>query len=273
MGGSDGSRRGKRFVNEPTVLMTTSPIPLHPDMSYIEQSMASVREQLPDARVIILADGVRPEQEHLRPAYDEYVLRLTLKLPDWSAELYQSPVWVHQANLIRVGVEMTTTSTVAFVEHDSVLTGEIPWGRLVETIESKQAHCIRLVGFHEIPWYWAHLMCDDKNREVNGLPLRRTYQWSCQPHIASTEIYRKICETYFAPESRSFIESVMWSVVANAWVERGDKGWDPWRLWIYAPPDDMRRCFPLPGRGDEGPLPQRFVYPEDTRPAGAPAPT
>ena len=57
------------------VLIPTSPIPSHPSTEMIETTIASVKEQLPDAPIIVMIDGIRPEQAELRPAYDEYTRR------------------------------------------------------------------------------------------------------------------------------------------------------------------------------------------------------
>jgi hypothetical protein len=58
------------------VLIPTSPIPSHPSTEMIETTIASVKEQLPDAPIILMIDGIRPEQAELRPAYEEYTRRI-----------------------------------------------------------------------------------------------------------------------------------------------------------------------------------------------------
>ena len=42
----------------------------------IEQTIRDIRANLPDCEIIIMLDGIRPEQEDRRGAYEEYKRRL-----------------------------------------------------------------------------------------------------------------------------------------------------------------------------------------------------
>ncbi len=112
-------------------------------------------------------------------------------------------------------------------------------------------------------------MLDRQRRWPNGIPMLRTKQWSGCPHLSSTEFYRKMIARYFDPSCRCFVESVMWGVIANQ-IGRNESRWDEWRLWMYAPEGDMLRFLPLPGRGTDEPLAQRFAYPGGVIPEDAP---
>lgn len=258
-------------IQDITVLMTTSPIPLHPSTDFIEQSMASIREQLPDAPTVILCDGIHPSFPPERtPAYEEYLERLLRLVKDWGDVIvYESPEWVHQANLTRMGLTLTDTPCVAFMEHDTLVFGDIPWAKMVGAIESNQAHTIRLSTAIDVPWYWQHLMLDEVRKWPNGIPMLRTRQWSGCPHLSSTEFYRKMIATYFDPACRCFVESVMFGVIGTS-IGRDESLWDQWRLWLYAPEGDMLRFSPLPGRGSDEPLEQKYAYPGGVRMPDAP---
>jgi hypothetical protein len=86
-----------------TVLIPSSPIAAHPDTSMIEQTVRDVRAKLPDSEIVIMLDGVRPEQEDRREAYERYkrrFLRLTHHM--WHNVLpiiFDQPV--HQAAMTR----------------------------------------------------------------------------------------------------------------------------------------------------------------------------
>ena len=63
-------------MREITVVIPTSPIPSHPSTAIIDETIASVRKQLPDSRIIVTADGVRAEQVGMANNYFEYLVAL-----------------------------------------------------------------------------------------------------------------------------------------------------------------------------------------------------
>ncbi len=236
-----------------TVIVTTSPVTMHPRTDDIECTIDSVRAHLPDAEVIVVADGVRPEQEHLRARYAEYLHRLC-----WVTNFHYRNVvplvldeWVHQANAVRAALALVTTPLVLFMEHDTPLKETpIQWAELCALIESGEANSVRF--HHEDRIHPEHegLMVDHETRDVVGVPVRRTMTWWQRPHLASTEFYRGVLDR-FPTECRSMIEDFMYGVVSSAHVDRGDAAWDDWRLYVYTPDGGMQRSWHLDSRGDE----------------------
>jgi hypothetical protein len=109
---------------------------------------------------------------------------------------------------------------------------------------------------------------------VEGQPLLRTAQWSQRPHLASTEFYRNVLSRYFGTEARTMIEDVMHGVVDHAWRTDREQGWERFRLWLYAPPGDVKRSTHLDGRAGESKFEDRWVFAYDgPPPVGAPYPT
>ena len=196
---------------------------------------------------------------------------LTNVLPVWT------PEHEHQANLMRQALEMVRTPLVLFMEHDTPLCGEIPWGELGDVILSGQANVIRLSSEASILEPWQHLFLDtqDAPQYVGGIPLVRTVQWSSRPHLADADWYRRIIDTWFDPSSRIFTEEVLHGVVQHAWRTRREAGWREWRLWMYAPPGDMKRSWHTDGRAgaDKGEDGWVFAYPGGGTPPGAPRAT
>jgi hypothetical protein len=240
-----------------TVVMTTSPAPLHPSTEHVEEVVASVREQLPDAEFVIVADGVRPEQEHRRVAYDEYLRRLC-----WLCEHRWRNVvplvldeWGHQANAVRKALELVVTPIILFVEHDTPVVGEIDWRQLTDLILMGKANEVRLHIEHEIHPDWEHLMLDHETVMVetwHGLvPVRRTVQRWQRPHLASLRHYRENILSRLPETSRTMIEDPIYSVVECAWKDRGEEGWEDFRLWVYTPPGSMQRSRHLDSRGSD----------------------
>ena len=59
-----------------TVLMSTSPVPTNPSIENTSNSVEEIKKHFPDSDILIMADGVRTEQQHLETNYQEYVRRL-----------------------------------------------------------------------------------------------------------------------------------------------------------------------------------------------------
>lgn len=259
-----------------TVIITTSPAPLHPDTAHLDETVESVRERLPDADIIISCDGVHPSQAHYADAYGEYVRRLTWKAnTEWSNVL---PVVLaehgHQANGLRAALAHTRTPNILFMEHDTPLVGpQVPWDDLCDVIDDDDANMIRLHHEASVLEPHRHLMLDETPTRPDGVPLLRTAQWSQRPHLASTAWYRWLLRTYFAPESRTMIEDVMHGVLTQAYRTTGLHGWNSWKVWLYAPEGDIKRSWHLDSRGDDDKVEMVFAYPDNITPTGAPRST
>jgi hypothetical protein len=255
---SDTVRRLSEQLPEPgeiTVVVPTSPIAAHPDTSIIEQTIGSVRHWLPDAEILVMCDGVRPEQEHYRPRYEEYLNRLLwLSGTKWDRVL---PVvhdeHLHQVGLTRRALDMVRTPLVLFVEHDCPIVTDCPidWPALIATCLSGEADLIRL--HHEalvLPDH-EHLMLDRDPQDIHGAPLLRTVQWSQRPHLANTGFYRRLLAEDFPEGYVGMIEDKLHSVVESAWRDYGLAGWHRYRLWMYSPDGQIKRSYTVDGRGTD----------------------
>lgn len=235
---------------EITVLVPTSPIPSHPDVRIIEETIYSIRTHLPDSEIIIMFDGVREEQEHFRKNYEEYMRRvLWLANNQWyNVTPLMFEEHTHQAGMTRRALQLVKTPQILFVEHDTPITPdrEIPFPRLVEYVKSGKAHLIRL--HHEALVLEVHkyLMIEQPEDDIWA-----TYQWSQRPHVADTEWYKQILDNYFPPLAKTMIEDKMYGVLESAYRDRGRPGWDDFRVWLYYPEGDIKRSFHLDGREGE----------------------
>lgn len=269
-------RLGREVADRITVLMPTSVIAHHPNTSIIEETMASLRAQpdMAETEVIVMADGLREGEEHHAERYDEYKRRLLwLAHHSWRNVLVRTfDTHRHQAAMTRECLDLVSTPLVAFVEHDTPVLGEIPWGLIADVVEKGALDLVRLS--HEASILEAHesLMIDEGPIEVEGLPVRRTMQWSQRPHVASADWYRQVVGRYFGRAARTMIEEVMHGVVDQAWREQRMAGAKRWRLGIYHPAGDIKRSTHLDGRNGESPGPCIFAYDGPT-PWGAPQPT
>jgi hypothetical protein len=94
-----------------------------------------------------------------------------------------------------------------------------------------------------------HLMVDDVPREVEGVPLLRTVQWSQRPHLAAAGAYRNWLDASWWRESDGMIEDRMHGVLENDWLQHKDPG--RFRLTMYAPEGDIKRSTHLDGRAGD----------------------
>ena len=226
-----------------TVLIPTSPIPSHPSTEMIETVIASVKEQLLDAPIVLMIDGIRPEQEALRPAYEEYTRRILWRcLHQWDALPLLFTEHTHQAGMARRALAEVRSPLVLYVEADTPLRGEIPWDQMIPLLRNDDLDVIRLNHDWRIHPEHQTLMVDLSPINLGGLPLVRTRQWSQRPHLARTDFYRNALSKWFAPDARCFIEDRMY------WVTLETGSWTDYRIALYAPGGDQSRSYHLDGR-------------------------
>jgi hypothetical protein len=234
-----------------TVILTTSPVPLHPSMADLDTVISAIRHQLPEAEIVIAADGVRPEQEDARADYDEYVRRVCwLANFEWPNVVpFLADEWLGQAELTRRALKLVRTPLVFFVEHDRTPMGDIDWPGICGLVMSGKVNALRLHETPEVHPEHAHLMLEDHAVVWDGIPIRRTMAWWQHPHVIRTAVLRVFLEEYFDPAERTMIEDRLYQAAENDWFDNGPPAWNRWRLAIYSPPD-MKRHRHLNSRGE-----------------------
>ena len=240
-----------------TVLIPTSPIPAHPDTTLIEDTVVSVRHHLPQAKIVVMCDGVRAEQEHRRGDYDEYLRRLLwLCRHRWgNAVPMIFDDHQHQANMARRAlIEQVSTPLVMFVEHDTPLVTDEPidWQAVQAPLLADELDVVRFHHEAIILDVHRHLMVDGTPVDVAGCPVYRTMQWSQRPHLARADYYRFLLAEHFPPTGRTMIEDLAHGVCQRY----------PWRfnrLAIYAPGSNLKRSLHSDGRGDDPKYEMRFA--------------
>lgn len=248
-------RPGPMLKDKLTVLIPTSPIPSNPDTTIIDQTIASVRARIPDAEILIMCDGVRPEQEPMAEQYYWYLNKLLWKC-NWE---YKNvlPVlfdeYSHQANMTKQILNKVRTPAIMFVEHDCPLEGDIPVEALADVVIADRLDMIRLHHETRIGPYHEHLMLDIEPIDILGQPFVRTVQWSQRPHIAHTDYYRKIMSEHFSEYSRTMIEDKMHSVAQT-------EPWDRHRLAIYHNEGNIQHSITTDGRAGGEKYGEKMVF-------------
>lgn len=244
---------------ETTILVSTSPSILHPStdqiMSVIYSALEVVGEGTP---VLVMADGIRAEQRHLRDGYLEYLRRLhwILQKQVGNAYVIQSDTHVHQARLTRSVLNLeVTTPNVLFMEHDTPLVVDepIPWAECEALVSQGAVDVLRFHHEAAVHPEHEHLMVDHDTIEMMSVPLRRTHQWSQRPHLASADYYRHILRREFSVDATCFIEDRMHSV-AQAHPRQH-------RLAIFHPDSgNIKRSYHLDGRQGEPKFDESQVF-------------
>lgn len=238
-----------------TVIIPTSPIISHPSTAIIEETVGSVRSQLPDAEILIGCDGIRPQLARYTETYTEYLEALIWKCREWRAVPFVFPTWQHQAALTRHLLTKIRTPLLLFVEHDTPLIGQIPWRQLGHLILNEDYWLIRLHHETQIPREHNWLMRGAESRFQEGQDYRflKTVQWSQRPHLARTENYRIWLDAYFSTGARTMIEDRMHGI-----VERAE--WEDFKIAIYHPNRGIQRSRHLDGRGPDPKYESEFVF-------------
>ena len=219
-----------------------------------------------------MVDGIRNEQRHHSKNYFEYVNRLVHicnNMENVVPMVFDEHK--HQGVMTRTALETVRTETILFVEHDTPMTqGEIPWDTAIEAVSARHINLLRFHHEAQVHPEHEHLMIDGQTMNLFGLPVRRTIQWSQRPHLANSDFYRWMCETYFGWESRTMIEDVMYGVLETHYREEGIPGWEKIGVWMYTPEGDIKRSNHTDGRAGESKYTLKIAYDGDELPQWGP---
>lgn len=235
-----------------TAVVLTSPLPSHPDTRIIDATIASIRARLPDIEILLVFDGIAAHDEDLADAYTEATRRTLWRCAnEWERITpYVADEHLHQSGLLRWALDEIRTPTLLFVEGDCPLRPDldIPWEGLVAAIRRGDVNLVRLHHEAGVLDAHRHLFDPEGPRDVGGVPLWRTHQFSARPHLASVAWYRLAMTNWFAPDARTMIEDRLYGVLCEALDTEGDMAWPLFRLALFAPDGDMRRTDHLDGR-------------------------
>lgn len=240
-----------------TVVTPVSPIPQHPEFSILRETLESVRHHLPDAEIILTFDGVRPEQEDRREAYEEAIARILW----WAAkELGGVCPWlfdqhIHQVGMLRHVLDDIRTPLLLYVEQDAPLEPDpIDWQACTDLVLSGKADVVRFSHESEVLPAHRHMAIGEVE---NG--FLRTCQYSARPHLASVAWYRRALE-YFSPDANTFLEDLLHGVCHEAYKLDGMTGWHSHRIWLYHPEGSIRRSRHLDGRAGDPKYDNQLVF-------------
>lgn len=253
-----------------TVVVPVSPIPSHPGTEILDETIASIRHHLPDAPIIVTFDGCRSEDEARHVDYDEHIRRALWRLDKLHGNVrpYLYDNHQHQTGMMRAVLPDIATPLMMYVEHDAPLVTDEPidWDAVIDFLESGRSDLVRFHHEGVIPREHEYLMhhaerlwgAENKGRRAAFIC---TSQWSQRPHVATTAFYRRIIETCFTSDARSFIEDRMHGIAHEAHVHSGMLGWQQYRLHIYDPGGgNMKRSYHTDGRNGSAKYDETQVF-------------
>jgi hypothetical protein len=242
-----------------TIILATSIIPAHPNTEMIDETIKSIRVHFPENEIIMQIDGLRKEQTHRKPDYDEYKNRILWKcLHEYKNVL---PIIFdkhsHQTTMMRNTIDEIQTPLMIYVEGDAPLTPDVPidWERCIDLIEQKRANTIRFHHEATIPEPHNHLMLGLEDG------FMKTSQWSQRPHLSTVKYYKDVILPFCKPIS--FIEDRFHGKVQDdifPYDSFIQEGWDTHKLWIYHPEGNIKRSYHLDGRDGT----RKFTQDDDT---------
>jgi hypothetical protein len=239
------------FSNLVTAVVTTSPIPSHPDTSIIAATYESIRFHFVDIPVLILADGVRIEQKCWTERYENYKRQLHDR--GWvNCRILEFQEFKHQAGMIRDAISMIYTPLILWVEHDlPLLKKPIQWDGIVQALLARDVCSVRFpMDDVKKPYY------ERGTIESHGVSLTKTVEFSSLPNIARKDLYEFIIPHF--QEAKIHFEC---NKICGLFHEDDCKQWP---LSMYNSPDGQYRAGSLAGRSaglnrPDGPkLPMRF---------------
>lgn len=238
--------------NQLTVLIPTSPIPSHPSTEILDETISNLRKYT-DAKIVIMFDGIHKSLESRRGDYLKYMEAVHNNIEADKYGYCTARVFsehTHQAQMTKTVLQFdVNTPLILFCEHDCSPIGEIPFKEICDLVElNSLINYIRFNIFHEVLEEHLHLMIDKFPMEINGIKLTRTIQFSARPHIAKTDWYVRILDSYFRPFEKSMIEDRMHGIVQESYKELGH---DIFGLAIYTPDDNQLRSYHSDGRGSD----------------------
>jgi len=224
-----------------TCLIPVAPIPSNPSSVVLDETITSIRERLPEAEIILMFDAVDATHEEFRVAYEEFTNKMLWRCEHELHKVFPllNDTHSHQSLMTKRALSHVSTSLLLWSEQDTPLHGEIPFEDLSPIVTTGYANLIRFHHEASVLPEHASLMLDTEPITLLGQPLLRTKQWSGRPHLALTDFYRKIADTW--DNEPRFIEHIMYGPVSNG--EFRD-----YRLHLYAPEGTLVRSLHRDGR-------------------------
>jgi hypothetical protein len=224
-----------------TVLIPTSAIPLHPDTRIMDETVAGIRHHLPDAHIIIMADGIWSQLEHRRGQYEEYLKRVENKYSNTQIIRFQQHT--QQTAMAQYAIQnFVRTKFIWWNEHDAPLRTDRPidWDAIFHEVESGNAGLVRFTywdeGIHE-----AHEHLVRGRYRVGDSTFVKTIQFSGWSFLTTVNYF--VTKVFTGqPIGLQMLELRMYYIISAA-------PWEQYKIVIWVPDGPAQRFRHSNGRG------------------------
>lgn len=207
-----------------TICIPTSLCPSLPSTFLVDQAVRTIRYHLPEARLIICADGLKDDVDRkTMTMYSGYCAELMGRYDNAQVVTFMDSV--NQIGMLEYWLRVVDTPLVLYLEHDfEVLTDPIEWDMIAEKIFDRTYNYIKLSGFHRIPPEHEHLMFARRRYgpgDHTDFCVIETKQFSTWPFIARVDWLQKMYNMYLKGRKGEMIEPVLYGYLENAPYEHG----------------------------------------------------
>ena len=224
-----------------TVLIPSSAIPSHPDTTILDETIAGVRHHLPQARIVILADGIWSKLEHRRGQYEKYLDIIENRYSN--SVVIRFPQHTQQTAMAQYAIQCSYVQTklIFWQEQDAPLNmSPINWDSIAAEVESGNAGLVRFSiweqGIHE-----AHEHMARGRYQIGEDTFVRTTQFSGWSFLTTVSFFvNKIFVGQ--PVGKEMLELRMHNICAAA-------PWEDYKMCVYIPPFPSNRMRHSNGRG------------------------
>lgn len=223
------------FEKNITALISTSPLHCNPSTEIIDETYYQLRKHLPNVDVVLLMDGVHPEEMHLAARYEEFQKAIGKKT--WNN--FRSIgfcEWMHQSGMLRDILldhsVVVQTPLIFWSEHDiPLLSAPIDWEGIVASLLDREVDSVRF----ELTGQGKPNKEHERFTTRHKVPLLRTTQHVAWPQVIRTEYMKNLVRTFGT--AKTYYDD-----------GRRDGFLDSHVCGIYTPPGDIRRCYHISGR-------------------------
>ena len=176
-----------------TAVISTSPIWINPSTEVLDETIFQMRKHLPTAMIVVLMDGVHPEDPALTERYTEF--KANVRKKDYGpCQFIEFEEWHHQSGMLRVMLEQEIVKTplVFWMEHDTPLKNDpLPWQGIVDAELSGEIACIRFHLTGDIKGLRGWFLSKNGN-----VPLDRVICHTAWPQIVRLDYLQALVNTF-----------------------------------------------------------------------------
>lgn len=227
-----------------TVLISTSPVPSHPNTEMLDRVIESVRQHLGlPFELMIVCDG--PHRESVKKAYGEYKARLRKK---YTAKIIASDEQIGRAMGLRRAIPLVKTPFLLVHAHDFMLTRKVDGPAVLQALETHEdVKFIRLNQRENACVGWDFRL---EERPDSMIPLVKAGCWTDDPSVALTKTWKTLILPLM--RSREHLEFCIMHRPGWGWKRHARLGlqgfYDHFGVCLYGGLGDEATCEHLDGR-------------------------